>query len=75
MGEHDLSKDIDCFTAGGKVCADPHVDYAINHTLIHPKYEARKLANDIALIKIKQKVTFTGKVPKHFFYSSQVKKC
>ncbi|RZC43208.1 Trypsin domain containing protein [Asbolus verrucosus] len=65
LGEHDLSTDKDCIKdvrLKDEVCADPPVDIAIEHIRTHPKYDNERLQNDIALIKVRQKIHFTDYV-------------
>uniref|UniRef100_A0A1A9W7B6 CLIP domain-containing serine protease n=1 Tax=Glossina brevipalpis TaxID=37001 RepID=A0A1A9W7B6_9MUSC len=59
LGEHDLSKNVDCEERGDKVfCAPPVEDFGIKNILIHPKYSLRSRSNDIALLKLDRKVEF-----------------
>lgn len=49
LGEHDIDNKEDC-SPDGKYCAPPTQDYFIMKTIIHPEYNARTFANDIALV-------------------------
>ncbi|XP_076066869.1 venom protease-like [Oratosquilla oratoria] len=61
MGEHTLSTEDDCkvLNNGNPKCSDPHEDYNIEKVIVHPNYESRTVANDIALIRLDRKVEFT----------------
>ncbi|KAJ8985967.1 hypothetical protein NQ317_010725 [Molorchus minor] len=61
LGEHDLRSTIDCVTFNGeKRCADPHVDIPVENYVRHSNYDSNKLKNDIALVRIKGPITFSG---------------
>lgn len=64
FGELNLESAIDCESAEGeeKVCADPPVDVPVDITVPHENYNSKTLENDIALVKLRRKVTFTGKL-------------
>lgn len=56
LGEYDISSDFDG--------ANP-IDVPIDITIVHEQYEANLILNDIALIKLKNQITITGKYIKY----------
>lgn len=63
LGESNLNTDVDCEKQPEEeeFCADPHVDLDIAKALAHKNFNKDTLKNDIALVKIKGKIKFTGK--------------
>lgn len=60
LGEHNLRTAEDCFEKlGVKYCADPPVDVRVNRLFKHPGYDSGNLKNDIALIKLQKRVSFS----------------
>lgn len=56
-----MKTEKDCFTLkGATICAAPHADYDVDIYTMHPDYNMQTLKNDIALIKTKRTVSFTG---------------
>lgn len=52
----------DCDTYGDeKVCAADVVDIDVDNVMTHKEYNKDNLKNDIALVKTRRKITFTGK--------------
>lgn len=49
LGEHELNEEV----------VDHHVDFDIERVVRHPRYKGSSAYNDIALIKLKQKVRFS----------------
>lgn len=45
----------------GMECAEPAQEFDIGDIIIHPEYKKLLKINDIALIRLKQKVRFSGK--------------
>ena len=45
-------------------CADPAVDINVEKIIIHPRYSNTdsQMMNDIALIRLANKINFTGKI-------------
>jgi len=61
LGEHNISKDIDCQRFGKKIlCNDPPEDFGILKKIAHPEYSRSLLSNDVGLIKLDREVFFTG---------------
>ena len=58
LGEWDLSSESDCMD---DICADSAIDVPIEKIIQHENYQssAKNLLNDIALIRLAQKVNFT----------------
>lgn len=56
LGEYNLSTEQDCSPDAG--CNSPPVDIAIEKLIPHPEYFKPELRNDIALIKLAEKVEF-----------------
>lgn len=58
LGEWDTRGDPDCEHG---ICSDPVVDIAVEHSIPHHKYQpySRTQENDIALVRLKQSITFT----------------
>lgn len=51
----------DCFTLRNyTTCAPRHVDFTIEDITVHQQYNNEKLQNDIALIKVRRQISFTG---------------
>jgi len=60
LGELNLETVPDCETDGKKkICADPHIDLAVDKTIPHRSFNNVTLENDIALVKIKGRISFT----------------
>lgn len=70
LGEYNLNTDLDCVNTtnvyGKKLdeyCADPHLDVKVEKMIPHLQYRkphADILQNDIALIRLAEKVNFTS---------------
>lgn len=62
VGELNISSTIDCEETGveEKICADPHVDIPVEKVIPHENFNIDTLKNDIALIRLKNSITFTG---------------
>ncbi|KAJ8960295.1 hypothetical protein NQ318_004021 [Aromia moschata] len=61
LGEHDLQSDKDCETIDKyTICADDPVDIPVENYTMHPDYDPVKLRNDIALVRVKEKIRFTS---------------
>lgn len=60
MGEHDLTKEIDCDPLGSydQVCAEKYQDFGIEDVLYHQEYSPTKLNNDIALVRVNRVIDF-----------------
>ncbi|KAJ9596104.1 hypothetical protein L9F63_012688 [Diploptera punctata] len=52
LGEHNLDTDMDC----NEYCTDPVEDHQIEKSIPHQLFDAHKLKNDIALVRLKKKV-------------------
>lgn len=52
LGEHDITKDIDCDTQAVDDCAPAVQDYTVAEIIPHPLYNTIQLQNDIGLIRI-----------------------
>lgn len=62
LGEWDVSKDPDCEElVANKFCADPVKIITIKEIIPHPLYSPKTAMNDIGLIRLENKVHFTGK--------------
>jgi hypothetical protein len=56
VGEHDLSRDVDC-TSDGSVCNEPPQDVEIERVVFHESYgKPKAFQNDIAVIKLAREV-------------------
>lgn len=62
LGEWDTSTDPDCQDS---VCAPPVHDIDPETVIIHQDYNSPRFANDIALVKLAQRINFNG-VPSVF---------
>lgn len=53
--------DCEVDVRGEKDCAPPHIDVPVENAITHPKYDPKSLnqVNDIALLRLKNAVTFT----------------
>ncbi|KAH8409760.1 hypothetical protein KR222_004893, partial [Zaprionus bogoriensis] len=59
LGEHRISTQKDCRQQGRKEkCAPPVRDVAIEKMLLHEHYDARRITNDIALLRLNVSVNF-----------------
>lgn len=58
MGEHDVSKSKDCELNedGEEECAPPIETYKIDKTIIHEDFNSNKIENDVALIRLSQRI-------------------
>lgn len=62
LGELNLESNPDCDVSPTEtICADNFVDVLIEKVIPHENYNNITLENDIALIKLKRKLNFTGK--------------
>lgn len=63
FGELDTTQKIDCVeeAIGIRMCADPHIDMNIEKQIIHEDYNPATYKNDIGLIKVANKIKFTGR--------------
>lgn len=57
LGEWDTSTDPDCQDS---VCAPPVHDIDPETVIIHQDYNSPRFANDIALVKLAQRINFNG---------------
>ncbi|CAG9860068.1 unnamed protein product [Phyllotreta striolata] len=57
LGEYNVETQEDCESMSG-YCAPPTQDFLIENVLVHPRYDARRFSNDIALIKLKGAANF-----------------
>ncbi|KAF5293938.1 hypothetical protein FQA39_LY13643 [Lamprigera yunnana] len=55
LGENDLEKREDCDVNGCNV----YIDIPVSNFLSHEKFNKTSLENDVAIVKLKEKVTFT----------------
>ena len=67
LGEQTFNQTKDCMVEKEEnktTCADPPQDIYVGKIFIHPRYEFKDghLLNDIALIRLKQKINFTGRI-------------
>ncbi|EDW67843.2 serine protease grass [Drosophila virilis] len=59
LGEHRISTERDCRRQGRKEkCAPPVKDLGIEKFILHEKYDAKQVTNDIALLRLNETVTF-----------------
>ncbi|EDV35837.2 uncharacterized protein Dana_GF19811 [Drosophila ananassae] len=60
LGEHDLSRNPDCWLFGNKKkCLDEPLDVPVEAPIVHEEFDPDTLLNDIALIPLKEPVQFT----------------
>ena len=67
LGEQTFNQTKDCTVEKEEnktTCADPPQDIDVEKIFIHPRFEekAGQLYHDIALIRLKQKINFTGRI-------------
>lgn len=63
VGEHNLISEKDCaVTLGVEHCSEKPVDLPVVQYVQHPNYEMKTLKNDIALVKVKTTIKFSGKL-------------
>ena len=69
LGEQTFNQTKDCREEkelNKTICADPPQDIDVDKIFIHPRYkyslDHAALVNDIALIRLKQKINFTGRI-------------
>jgi len=59
LGEHDIDKDPDCEQNAPELfCSPPPEDYQVANIIVHPDYSYTRRLNDIAIIKLTEKVQF-----------------
>ncbi|KAJ8687127.1 hypothetical protein QAD02_022921 [Eretmocerus hayati] len=60
VGEYNLDTEFDCETldSGASICAEKYQDLDIKNIHIHANYSPTSLQNDIALIRIKGRISF-----------------
>ncbi|XP_067622036.1 serine protease easter-like [Eurosta solidaginis] len=60
LGEWNQETEIDCQidSRGNSLCAGPHVDVDVEEQICHPIYNVRTQSNDIALLRLKEKIVF-----------------
>ncbi|KAH8300071.1 hypothetical protein KR044_009497 [Drosophila immigrans] len=59
LGEHNVSKEMDCTERRGvTICAPPVEDIEVDRVYVHEKYSLRSGHNDIALVKLARDVVF-----------------
>ncbi|XP_055390134.1 serine protease grass-like [Condylostylus longicornis] len=51
LGEHNVETELDC-KEDGKDCNDPVQDISVKNVTIHENFQSRRVANDIALIRL-----------------------
>ncbi|XP_053649207.2 phenoloxidase-activating factor 3-like [Cherax quadricarinatus] len=57
LGEHDLSKEVDCVVEGGEKCAPQPQKFTPSKVTVHPDFNKRGLvSDDIAVIKLDRPV-------------------
>lgn len=66
LGEHDLASKEDCVGGvqpGLEYCSDPPLDIEIEEKIVHEDYNPEDINThgDIALLRLKQEVAYTGK--------------
>ena len=62
MGEWDTNTEVDCDTSEDPtICSPPYVDIEISEIIMHEDYKqrARTQYHDIALLRLKEKVTYS----------------
>ncbi|KAK3923022.1 Melanization protease 1 [Frankliniella fusca] len=61
LGEWDTESESDCgLISGETVCSSPPVFEKIERVILHPQYHNRDFEYDIALVRLRSPVTFTG---------------
>ena len=67
LGEWNMTSEQDCYL---KECSPPVVDIPVEEVIKHKNYNPSDVnqQNDIALLRLKSEVTFTGKSKKIYFY-------
>ncbi|CAD6997589.1 unnamed protein product [Ceratitis capitata] len=62
LGEWNLETQTDCQidSQGNSLCSDQYVDAAIEEEICHPLYNVRSQENDIALLRLQEKVNFNS---------------
>uniref|UniRef100_A0A1Q3FMH9 limulus clotting factor C n=2 Tax=Culex tarsalis TaxID=7177 RepID=A0A1Q3FMH9_CULTA len=58
LGEHTIGQDKDCNVNDASDCAPPVQDRDIEYAVRHQSYDTRSKQNDIALIRLKEEITF-----------------
>ncbi|KAH8290916.1 hypothetical protein KR054_007154 [Drosophila jambulina] len=59
LGEHNITSTEDCMSADSKqLCAPPVEDFDIEQTIIHERFSPFYHGNDIALLRLRQRVVF-----------------
>lgn len=63
LGESNLNTNVDCekHPDEEEFCADPSVDLDVDKASAHKNFNRETLKNDIALVKVKEKIKFTCK--------------
>lgn len=64
MGEWNTDTDVDCITRGIRICNQASVDVGIDNFKVHEGYKInnRNGYNDIGLIRLARKVSYTSKL-------------
>ena len=72
LGEQTFNQTKDCMV--GKEdnktrCADPPQNIDVEKIIVHPLYGYKddQYVNDIALIRLKQKINFTGRICNYYY--------
>ncbi|XP_011189235.1 spaetzle-processing enzyme [Zeugodacus cucurbitae] len=62
LGEWNTESEIDCemYENDDVLCSPGFRDYAIQEKIVHPQYDNRTQANDIALLRLAQEVEYTN---------------
>ena len=72
LGEQTFNQTKDCTVEkelNKTTCADPPQDIDVDKIFIHPRFarEQEHDINDIALIRLKQKINFTGRICNYYY--------
>lgn len=62
LGEHDLRTEEDCDDGepGLEYCSSPPIDIEVEEKVVHKDYNSKAVRYDIALLRLKHKVNYTG---------------
>ena len=61
LGEYDIDTDPDCVDYGfGEECADKSIDREVEKVVVHENYKLPGHHDDIALVRLKKEVEFSG---------------
>lgn len=63
LGEYDTTTEVDCVVTNGQSnCLPPRQEFFIDQLIVHPQYNNPKFANDIGLIRLSQRISFTDHI-------------